>query len=325
MVYDIIKKFGIIKLIIIITFFTVVLSGGATALTLYLVTGDIYLIGLLLSILVPGIVAPPQLFFYFHSIVKQNEVEIKLKKAHAQLEIEYKIAFEQQEELRRLNNSMEEIVAERTQKLQETLKEKDTLLSEIHHRVKNNLQIVISLMQLRKKTLKKTSEAQILTDIETKIMAMALVHEQLYSERSFSKINMKLFLSKLINNIFLSYSIKGDQITIVQDVDPVSLELTYAIPLCIIITEIITNSIKYAFPETREGTINLAIKDIHPGSIIVLVQDNGSGCHQLDYSSLGIKIIKTLVEQLDGTIEMKTNNGVSYRIIVPVKKYLQEE
>jgi two-component sensor histidine kinase len=320
MVDDLIKKFGIKKLVIIVTFFTVTISGGVTILTLYLSTGKIFILGILLSIVVPGIIAPPQLFFYFYTMKKQKDAEEKSKKTHAQLEIEYKIAYEQQEELKRLNTTMEEIVAERTRELKETLKEKETLLSEIHHRVKNNLQIVISLMQLRKKSMKNSLEARVLTDIQTKIMAMALVHEQLYSEQNFSKINMKLFLGKLISNILLSYSINQDSIKIIQDIDFFSLELTYAIPLCIIITEIITNSLKYAFPDNRQGIISLSIKEVPAEKITVFIRDNGMGCKQINNSSLGLRIINTLVDQMDGTIEMNTEDGVCYQIIIPVRK-----
>lgn len=320
MIHNIITKFGIKRLVIIITLLTVIISGGVTMITLYLLTGEVFMIGLVLSMVVPVILAPPQLYFYFHNIVKQKNAENQLKKAHEQLEIEYNIVSEQREELKRLNTSMEEIVAERTKKLKETLKEKETLLYEIHHRVKNNLQIVISLMQLRKKSMKKGYDDQILTDIEMKIMAMALVHEQLYSEKNFSKINMRMFLNKLVGNILISYAIKQDHIQIIQDIDPLSLELGYSIPLCIILTEIISNSLKYAFPDNRKGIITLSVKETPKGRIALFITDNGIGCELMDNSSLGIRIIHTLVEQLDGTIEIKTDKGVNYLITIPIKK-----
>lgn len=163
------------------------------------------------------------------------------------------------------------------------------------------------------------NEKQILTDIETKIMAMAMVHEQLYSEKRISEINIRLFLDKLINNILLSYSIKNNPVRIIQDIDPFYLELNHSIPLCIIITEIITNSLKYAFPDNRKGIITLSIKETPDDIITVLIKDNGVGCKQTDNSSLGMRIINTLVEQLDGTMEMETNKGVSYLISIPGK------
>ncbi|MBN2441439.1 MAG: hypothetical protein JXJ04_08830 [Spirochaetales bacterium] len=319
MIYNLIIKFGIKKLIIIITFITVFISGSVTFLTVYLVTGEISIVGLLLSTVVPGILAPIQIYYYFQNIVKQKESEIDLQNTHQALEIEYKKVSEHREKLKHLNASMEELVRERTIKLENTLKEKETLLSEIHHRVKNNLQIVISLIRLRKHGLRDENDKQIFTDIENKIMAMALVHEQLYHENLFSKINLKIYMNDLIHNVLMSFSIVPSHINFIQDIDPISLELIFSIPLCIIITEIITNSLKYAFPPGYNGSISLTIKE-RTDSIIVFIRDDGIGWKRINKSSLGIKIIHTLVQQLDGTIEMSGEGGVAYTITFPREK-----
>jgi two-component sensor histidine kinase len=295
MLYLLIQRYGIKTIVIIASLVIVIISGLITIVSLYIALGKFVLSGLLISTIVPGLIAPPQIYFFLYSIVKQKRVE---------------------DELRELNASMEEIIEKRTEKLELALKEKETLIYEIHHRVKNNLQIVISLMKLKSRDFLDKRDMEMCRDIEEKIRAMSLVHEQLYGEKNYTNIELKEFLNRLINNVLSSYELSRN-IHIVQDNDDISLDLGVAIPLSIIITEILTNSIKHAFPGGQEGTVHISIKRKDGHHILAEMWDNGVGFKKNTEEGMGCKIIHALVSQLDGDMEITTQNGVHYSITFP--------
>ncbi|MBN1695960.1 MAG: hypothetical protein JW881_00480 [Spirochaetales bacterium] len=296
MIYSIIRRYGIKAVVAAISIVTVVVSGLITVVSLYIAFGEFILIGFLISTIVPALIAPPQVFVYLHSIVKQKQVE---------------------DELRKLNASMEEIIEKRTEKLESALKEKETLINEIHHRVKNNLQVVVSLMKLKSKSFFDKRDKEICRDIEEKIRAMALVHEQLYGEKNHSKIGLKSFISRLISNVVSTYEPNAN-IDIVQDTDDVQLGLDAAIPLSIIVTEILSNSFKHAFPHGNGGTIHVRMKRQDGTSLIAEMWDSGVGCENDISQSMGFRIIHALVRQLDGTMEINIKNGVRFAISFPI-------
>jgi two-component sensor histidine kinase len=295
MIYLLIQRYGIKTIIIIASLITVVLSGVITVVSLYIVMGKFVLSGLLISTIVPGLISPPQFYFFLHSIVKQKRVE---------------------DELRELNASMEDIIKKRTEKLEIALKEKETLIYEIHHRVKNNLQIVVSLMKLKSRGFFDERDREMCRDIEEKIRAMSLVHEQLYGEKNYTNIDLNTFLTKLIKNVLSSYEM-APHIRIIQDNDNISLELGIAIPLSIIITEILTNSFKHAFPSGKHGSVHISIKQINWHHLCAEMWDDGVGFEKNTAETMGLKIIQALVSQLDGEMEMTTHSGVHYSITFP--------
>ncbi len=197
-------------------------------------------------------------------------------------------------------------------RLEESLNEKKTLLQEIHHRVKNNLAIVVSLLQLQVYQSKSQSEKNKLLDAQNRVMSIAMVHELLYSTDEFSKVDLKAYYDQLINKIKSNMSTGTRGVQHELDITLDSLNITQAIPLGLLVNELVTNSLKYAFPEESNGNcITLTIHD--EGELIrAEYSDNGTGFSMSDAkfsTGLGFQIMDSLLNQLDAEYEMDTNNG----------------
>lgn len=200
----------------------------------------------------------------------------------------------------------------------QSLKEKEVLLKEVHHRVKNNLQVISSILSLQSNHTHDEKILSILNESKDRVRSMAIIHENLYRTNNFSSINFSSYVKELAHNLVASYQFnKNVRISLDFDIHEVELNLDQAIPCGLVINEIITNSIKYAFSEKTEGTIFLAMQE-QEGLIKIEVADNGTGFPEnLDYlnsDSLGIQLIITLIEQLDGNIKMDNSQGIKYLI-----------
>lgn len=207
--------------------------------------------------------------------------------------------------------------------LRSSLSEKEVLLKEIHHRVKNNLQIVISLMRLESRAFKESRISAALKDLETRIRAMALVHEHLYHSSDLAKIGFKDYLKGLCEELFRTYRADGGRIRLEIDAEAVALDIERAIPCGLIINELLTNAIKYAFPGNRKGTLRVAIRNTPDGEVEILVGDDGIGMPEtLDIrkaETLGLQLVTTLAEnQLKGRVELEraggTRSGTGFKI-----------
>ncbi|MCE3277877.1 MAG: histidine kinase [Bacteroidetes bacterium] len=195
-------------------------------------------------------------------------------------------------------------------KLKRSNSDKDVLLSEIHHRVKNNLAVISGLMELESLYIKDAAAVDILKDGTRRIKAIGLLHEKLYNGEDYEKIELVEFVNDLIeyfNMIFpdLAHKIKFD-----LNIDPVKLKVREALPLSLILNELITNSLKYAFKQNTNGIISLSIKEDN-GLLKICIKDNGSGFivnnDQKD-ASLGINLIYSLSEQLGSKAELTSDN-----------------
>ncbi|MBC7089263.1 MAG: PAS domain S-box protein [Methanobacteriales archaeon] len=199
-------------------------------------------------------------------------------------------------------------------KIKESLKEKETLLREIHHRVKNNLQIISSLLNLQFNKIKGEEVHRLLKESQGRIQAMTMIHEHLYQSETLTHINFKEYTKRIIDNIFLSYKAKIKKKLEIQDI---KLDIDTAIPLGLIINELITNSIKYAFP-TGEGTITIKLTT-NDDNIELIVADDGIGLPEsIDLEkteTLGLKLVNILTKQIDGKITLKTGQGTQFKII----------
>lgn len=202
--------------------------------------------------------------------------------------------------------------------MRESLREKEVLLKEVHHRVKNNLQIISSILNLQSSYVKDENTLEILRESQNRIKSMSFIHESLYQTKDFSSINFGEYIENLSKNLVLSYHIFDNFIETSYELEEVELNLDQAIPCGLIINELITNSLKYAFPEKKEGAkiwINVSLE----GNMVrIELGDNGVGLPEgFDYretDSLGLQLVVTLVEQLDGTIEMSRSQGTTYLI-----------
>jgi len=216
----------------------------------------------------------------------------------------------------------EELLKVQDRRLQKSLDEKEVLLKEIYHRTKNNMLVIISLLDLQVKDLKDEQARQIFRDTENRIRAMALVHEKLYQSQNLSEIDLGQYLEEIIESL-ISTMVTGDRIRFFSDFEPIVINIDYAISLGLVVNEIVTNSIKHAFPDGRSGLISLKIVKGERGDIILDIRDDGIGLPgDIDVeksSSFGMRIIITsLVRmQLRGTLTICRENGTGYLVRFP--------
>jgi PAS domain S-box-containing protein len=217
--------------------------------------------------------------------------------------------------------------AELYQQLKGELTQKDVLLKEIHHRVKNNLQIISSLLRMQSR--QAAGEAAIaiqFQEAQNRVQSMALIHEHLYQASDLSQIEFDEYLHTLVSYLFRSYGV-GEHITLAIATNGLTLTLNTAIPCGLIINELVSNSLKYAFPNDRPGHISLSLQreqSDHPDvgeQIILIVADNGVGIPEAvdlqTTTSLGLRIVRNLVDQMKGKIVLNRDSGSSFQISFP--------
>ena len=199
-----------------------------------------------------------------------------------------------------------------------SLQEKEQLLKEIHHRVKNNMQIISSLLSLQFSDEKDERVVNLIRESQNRISAMALVHEILYATSNFKQINFRDYIDVLTQSLFRSYAPNEHNIDLkIQIPESVGLEMEKIIPLGLVLNEIITNSLKYAFP-TQKGMIEIIVENLDLGGYKLLIQDNGIGLpgnFDMDEdANLGMQLIYMLGKQIDAKIDKTESKGVGYII-----------
>ncbi len=206
-------------------------------------------------------------------------------------------------------------------KIQTSLREKDILLQEIHHRVKNNLQVISSLLDLQSNHIQDDGVLELFQESQNRVKSMALVHEKLYQSGDFTSINFAEYIENLTNYLFQIYAVHSHLIAIELDIENVQLTIDTAIPCGLILSELVSNGIKYAFPDGRAGIIKIALHSQPDNRYTLIVQDNGIGLpDDLDLKrtkSLGLQLVTILTEQLEGTLEINSNHGTEFKICFP--------
>ena len=201
--------------------------------------------------------------------------------------------------------------------IEESLKEKDVLLKEIHHRVKNNLQIIISLLNLQSGYIKDPTTLKAVQDGQNRVRSMALVHEKFYQAEELSEIDFGEYVQKLTQYIYQSYGDKTDRIKMIIESDRVGLDMDTAMPSGLLVNEIVSNAYKYAFPGETTGEIKIVLQK-KDGKVVFRISDNGVGLPSeinLDAAeSLGMQLIQALTAQLDGELEVSRENGTEFKI-----------
>jgi two-component sensor histidine kinase len=196
-------------------------------------------------------------------------------------------------------------------RLVNSLREKDVLLKEVHHRVKNNIQIISSLLNLQARYVKDRQAREIIQDSRNRIESMALVHEKLFRSKDLEKINMDSYIQELTAYLFNSYSTSRSQVVLKINVAAVALGIDTAIPLSLIINELVVNSLKHAFPESRHGEITIELTKTADNSLTLVFSDNGVGFPATvnfpHSQSLGLQLIQSLAHQLMGDIAVTSN------------------
>ena len=209
-------------------------------------------------------------------------------------------------------------------KIKLSLEEKNILLQEIHHRVKNNMQIISSLLNLQTRYVDDEEAVNVLKESQNRVRSMAMIHEKLYQSNDLSHINFVDYIQSLVSNLFYSYNIKNLQIKSILEIDDIRLNMETAVPCGLIISEIVSNSLKYAFPNEMHGEILVSFKSVEDGYELI-ISDNGVGLpEELDFDnnkSLGLILVKSLTEQIDGEITIHRNHGTEFKIRFKELKY----
>jgi two-component sensor histidine kinase len=204
------------------------------------------------------------------------------------------------------------------EQLKASLQEKEMLLKEIHHRVKNNLQVISSLLYLQSKQVVEPETLAMFVDSQNRVRSMALVHEQLYQTEDLTRVNMAEYVRSLASFLFRSYGLSVDRIRLKIEVADMPLGVNVAVPCGMIINELLSNTLKHAFPGNRRGAIYIGFSTSAEGRYTLVVGDNGIGLPEgLDFRqtrSLGLQLVNTLVEQLEGTIRLDTSEGTQFQI-----------
>ncbi|MFC1503993.1 PAS domain S-box protein [Spirochaetota bacterium] len=207
------------------------------------------------------------------------------------------------------------------EQIKRSLIEKEILIKEIHHRVKNNLQIISSLLSLQTKHIKDKKALEAFAESENRVHSMALIHNLLYRSKDISNISMKDYINSLVDYITNSYS-HNSHVSVTIKVKDVHVDIDKLVPCGLIINELVSNIFKYAFPDNKKGTITISFHYDNKGHYILTISDNGIGIPKgFDIKrseSLGLTLVYTLTEQLDGKIKMTRNKGTKFTIRFPI-------
>lgn len=234
-------------------------------------------------------------------ITRQKRVEKSLKEAHDLLEIK---------------------VQERTQELLEALEEKELLLKEINHRVKNNLQLISSLLNLQIPYVGHES-AELFKESQNRVRSIAMVHDKIYQSKCLNKVDFKDYTINIISTLFQTYNLNKKRISSELNMESINLNIETCIPYGLILTELLTNSIKHAFPADSDGSIEyngtIIVELFSLGDEIILkIKDDGIGFPENvdleNTNSFGLQLVNLLVNQLRGTIELRRDNGTEFKI-----------
>ena len=202
-----------------------------------------------------------------------------------------------------------------------SLQEKEILLKEIHHRVKNNLQIITSLLNLQSAQIKDPDALLMFRESQARVRSMALIHEKLYQSKDLARIDFAGYVRELMVYLFRSYTVSPDQIQTELDVADILLGIDTAIPCGLIISELVTNSMKYAFPDGKRGKLYVRLQSLPDENLVLQVADDGVGfADDFDWresDSLGLQLVSTLTSQLHGKMEVSGRNGASFTLTFP--------
>jgi two-component sensor histidine kinase len=233
-----------------------------------------------------------------------------------------RVLREKNEELIRAFTRLNQEIIERKlaeEQIKKSLQEKELLLKEVHHRVKNNLQIISSLLDLSISGIKDHQPVNILQEARSRIHTMALIHSQLYGSDSFERINMEKYALNMIDHLSQVYAEKRISVTPFISAAETYLSVTQAIPCAIILNELVSNSFKHAFQEGQKGTISVSIQASPDQNVDIIVTDDGVGIPE-DFDSkseetLGLKLVRNLVEmQLEGSVKFERDKGTKVSI-----------
>ena len=218
------------------------------------------------------------------------------------------------------NKKKKEQLAAQNELVEKSLQEKEILLREIHHRVKNNLQIVSSLLNLQSDYIADEHALQAVKESRNRVQSMSLIHQNLYQENNLTGIDIQDYIGKLCDNLFHSYNIQHNKVKLIKELQPMNLDVDVVVPLGLILNELITNSLKYAFNDGRDGAIKIILKE-EDNLLKLGVYDNGTGIQQKpkDEYGFGYKMINAFLQKLKGKMNIYAEDGT--KVDIEIKNY----
>jgi two-component sensor histidine kinase len=246
--------------------------------------------------------SPDGLTIYFADVTERKKTEEKLKSYNAHLEKEV--------------NERTSVLEDQNALIKDQKTQIENIIKELHHRVKNNMQIITSLMRLQADKIMDSDAKGFLTDCQNRVFSMSLIHEKMYQSENLTQINAKEYFPELITDIIASLNINKN-ITTDFKIDSIDMSSKTLVPLGLLINEIVLNSMKHAFNNTNNGQITFHLLRLSDSKFKVIIGDNGSGIKaslNQKTSSLGMELIDSFVNQLDGTIKLMDVKGTLYEI-----------
>ncbi len=251
-----------------------------------------------------------------------HKLELPIENEIGELSKEFDLMTEKLKATTVSRDKLENEITERNkaeEQVMASLKEKEVLLGEIHHRVKNNMQVMISLLRLQADKIEDKKYADLFKEGEDRIRAMAIIHEKLYQSRDFVQIDFGEYVKSLVDGMFISHGADTNKIRLNIDIKDVSFDLENAIPCGLIINELVSNSLKHAFPQGRNGKINIDLRSKNEDKFELTVNDDGIGVPEdLDIrniDTMGLSLVQVLAEhQLDGKITLNRTEGTQFNI-----------
>ncbi len=204
------------------------------------------------------------------------------------------------------------------EKIRRSVQEKEVLLREVHHRVKNNLQVICSMLRLQARYLHDDTLLQALRDCRERVLAMAMLHDQLHRAKDLSNINLGEYIRNLAASLFCSYGVNSADVGLRLDIEDITVAIDVAIPCGLIVNELVSNSLRHAFPEGGKGQVSLGLRLAGGGQVELTVADDGRGFPRGAPSStrsLGLWLVELLAAQIEALVERSSQAGASYRIV----------
>jgi two-component sensor histidine kinase len=205
------------------------------------------------------------------------------------------------------------------EQIRNSLREKETLLREIHHRVKNNMQIISTLLKLQSRNAEEETTRDLFRESQNRILSMAMIHEKLYQSQGIHKIDLRDYIDDLAHEVLASFGEQAGRIELKTDIQDISLGMDTAIPCGLILIELLSNSLKHGFPGSRKGGILIAFHASGPAGLELSLADNGIGLPEdmdiRELKSLGLRLVSDLVGyQLEGEMEIERDAGTTVRV-----------
>jgi two-component sensor histidine kinase len=247
--------------------------------------------------------------------LRVNERTAELRNANASLVKEVHVRQQAEDALRSSEVSLRQALAD----IEVSLKEKEILLRELHHRVNNNLQIITSMLSLQARRIQDSTAQELFHECQHRVRAIALVHQRLCDSANLTHVDSTAYFQQLVQEVFHSYGAGGEIITSHVDTNGAVLGIDQLIPCALIVNELVCNAVKYAFPAGESGEVRVELCHAN-GQISLTVADNGVGCSPTDGSAprgVGLQIVEALVEQLSGKLSWGNGRGTSVAVTFP--------